>query len=116
MNKKNHSQSGGSDQGNTSPSVNSNREADKLGSSESETANWGIPGNTYNGEGDDVNQRLGKEGPPREPRYASRCPARGDLTAEKEQHHEIDHGRPPGIYDLRFRTKVVIPLRIATYK
>ena len=64
VNKKNHGQNGGSDQGNTSPGVNRDCEAGKLGSSKSETGNLMVPDNTYYGKGNTVNQRLCNEGPP----------------------------------------------------
>lgn len=102
-NRKNHSQGGRSNQGNTGPSANGDREAGELGSSRSETADWEIPGNAQNDEGSGTNQRLRKEDQPRESRCGvSRCPARGDLAAGKElQHHEIDHGRSPVTRHLR---------------
>jgi len=116
INKKNDGQSGRSDQGNAGPSVDGDREADILGSSKIKAVNRRIAGNAHHDAGNGINQRLCKECPPREPRYASGRPAHGDLATEKEQHREIDHGRPPCIYDLCFRTKVIIPRRIVTHK
>jgi hypothetical protein len=40
INEKNHGQSSGSNQGDRSPGVDGDREADKLGSSEGETVKW----------------------------------------------------------------------------
>ena len=116
INKKNDGQSGRGDQGNTGPSVNGDCEADILRSSKGKAADLGMTGNAHKDEGNGINQCLCKECPSRKPRYASRRPARGDLATEKEQHHEVDHGRPPGIYNLCFRKKVAIPQRIVTHK
>ena len=107
INKKNHGQSGRSDQRNRSPRFNDDREGDNLGSFKDKTINRVVPETTYYDKGNGVDQCLCKERPSREPCYASRCPACGDLATEKEQHHEVDHGGPPGIYDLCLERKTL---------